>query len=257
MAMVPDGFLRFSDAVHRLTQGVWGGLRRPELLGEIDPKNLRGGGGVFTLPDGEKWAVKPEGRGSIGFGPWKETAGRLLTKAANEGKLKVYIFSDNQTEINESSRVPLILSTAVVSKMIRSRGSLPDHAIRPSLRLAGGSEKLFKLLKEGVLLVHVEEFNKWYRSERAKRIWASQRSRSKPKRGRPSKQTDDALRNAVLNALREKRTSVAELRRRLVACGRTDVPSVDTLERLVEQLQRETGRSELYRVKRVRRKPLG
>jgi hypothetical protein len=28
-SIIPDGFLRFSDAVSRLAEGMWGGLRRP------------------------------------------------------------------------------------------------------------------------------------------------------------------------------------------------------------------------------------
>jgi hypothetical protein len=61
-----------------------------------------------------------------------------------------------------------------------------------------------------------------------------------------------SLRTAVAGALRERKRSVAELRRDLIASGRNDVPSVDTLERLVDLLHRETGNPEFYRMKRRR-----
>jgi|SRR5262245_53054835 len=32
---VPDGFLRFSDAISRLAEGMWGGLRRPKSIQAI------------------------------------------------------------------------------------------------------------------------------------------------------------------------------------------------------------------------------
>jgi len=44
------------------------------------------------------------------------------------------------------------------------------------------------------------------------------------------------------------------LHRLLVASGRSDVPSQDTLARLVDQLHRETGEAALLRTPRARRK---
>ena len=91
----------------------------------------------------------------------------------------------------------------------------------------------------------------WYRKERAKGRWPSQAPRVR-KTGRPSVRTQ-GLKDAIIAALRDGKTSVAELRRRLEATGRTDVPSPDTLARLVDQLHRETGEPELLR-KRSRRR---
>jgi hypothetical protein len=231
--IVPDGFLRLSDAVNRLAQGIWGGMPRPAPLRAIKPEHKRGG--------------------SLGFGPWKEEAGKLLRTAATEGKLPVYISGVSQPTINNSDPQPVVLPTAVLSRMIPTRGGLSDHPIRISLKIAGGDQKIMKLLQVGLLLVRAEEFNKWYRLERAKGKWPSQRSRLKRREGRPSKLTD-ALKKAIFAAMREQKISIAELRRRLVASGRTDVPSLDTLERMVDQLYRETGEPVLRRTRRFRRK---
>jgi hypothetical protein len=72
--------------------------------------------------------------------------------------------------------------------------------------------------------------------------------------GRPTKMTA-ALRSAVTDALRERgQVSVAELHRTLIASDRSDIPSIDTLERLLDQLYRETGDPHFFRAKRRRRK---
>lgn len=119
------------------------------------------------------------------------------------------------------------------------------------MRIAGGDKKLYWLLKTGIMLVHAKEFKLWYRKERAKGRWPSQAPRVR-KTGRPSVRTQ-GLKDAIIAALRDGKTSVAGLRRRLEATGRTDVPSPDTLARLVDQLHRETGEPELLR-KRSRRR---
>jgi len=106
------------------------------------------------------------------------------------------------------------------------------------------------LLVRGILLVLKKEFDDWYRSQRTKRRWASQRLTKKRSGGRPSLQTE-ALRGAVLSIMRESKLSMAELRRRLVAAGHAGVPSSDTLERLVDQLHRQTGEENLRRIKRL------
>ena len=190
----------------------------------------------------------------MGFGPWKEEAGRQLRSAAIEGKLAIYGFAKSQSPIDNLHRSPVVLPKAVLSRMIPRRGGLPDEPVRVSLKIAGGDQKILNLFRigKGLLLVNVKEFNSWYRLERAKGKWSSQRSKLKRREGRPSKQTN-TLRQAVMNAMCEQKTSIAALRRRLVASGRTDVPSLDTLERLVDQLYRETGEQALRRARRFRR----
>jgi hypothetical protein len=68
----PEDFLRISCAVNRLSDGMWGGLRRPDPVAAIkqDQKKL-----------------------SLGFGPWGEKAGRRLRAAAVRGKLTIYVFA--------------------------------------------------------------------------------------------------------------------------------------------------------------------
>src|SRR6516225_7659968 len=72
---VPDGFLRFSDAISRLAEGMWGGLRGPAPVRAIK---------------------RIEKRASIGFGPWREQAGQRLTAAVKKGRLAVYVFAEPQ-----------------------------------------------------------------------------------------------------------------------------------------------------------------
>jgi hypothetical protein len=231
---IPDGFLRLSTATHRLAQGIWGGFRRPAP--------------VRTLK--KKPAYK---RSSLGFGPWREEAGKRVRKAAIDGKLTIYVFGGDEAAANNLPSNPVVLRSTLIRQLIPARKGLPDRTIRSSLKFADGDTVLFRLLQFGILLVRPREFNDWYRSERARGKWASQHSRLKPREGRPSKQTE-SLRSAVMTALREKKTGVAALCRRLLASGRPDVPSRDTLARLVDQLYAETGEPEFRRTKRSRRK---
>jgi hypothetical protein len=232
---VPDGYLRLSHAVKRLYRGVWGTLPRPEPLQTMSPEFRR------KVP---------------GWGPWKEDAGSILTTAATEGKLPLYVSTESCAAINNVESQPTLLPTTVVSRMIPIRGSLPDHPLRLSLKIACGDHKILEKLQVGLLLVRTEEFDKWYRAERAKGKWPSQRSRKKRRVGRPSKQSE-ALRSKVINLMRVWKTSIAELGQRLVSEGRMDmddVPSLDTLTRMVDRLHRETGDPVLCRKKRSRRR---
>jgi hypothetical protein len=145
------------------------------------------------------------------------------------------------------------LSIEVLKRLIAPRGGIPDHAVRPSLKAAGGNNQLLALLVKGILLVSKKEFDNWYRSQRSKRRWASQRLTKRRSGGRPSVQTE-ALRSAIFSILLENKLSIAELRRRLLGAGQMGVPSSDTLERLVDQLYRETGEKNLRRIKRRRKR---
>jgi hypothetical protein len=230
--IIPDGFLRLSDAVDRLAQGIWGGLRRPAPV---------------------RAAKREDKRARIGFGPWKQEAGKRLRRAAIDGKLAIYAFAKPLTAANNQSQMPVAVSPTVLRRLIASRETLPDHPFRPTLKTTAGDQKTLELLQNGILLAAEQEFNHWYHSERAKRRWASQQSTLKRKEGRPSKQTQ-ALKNAVINAMHKQKTSIVELHRRLLASGRTDVPSPDTLGRLVHQLFRETG-DQQFLIRRRRRRP--
>jgi hypothetical protein len=240
---VPDGFLRLSDAVNRLADGMWGGLPRPVAVDTI------------------KWRFK---KTSAGFGPWREQAGQRLRAAAMQGKPVVYVVAKPRAPSKNAALrrppvkiEPTVVPANVLKRLLTSRGSLPDHPIRPSVTTADGNDKLFALLTAGLLVVLESDFIVWYRSERAKGKWASQRSRSKIGNGRPTKQTE-GIRNAVIALMRDGawsgKASIATLHRLLVTSGRCGVPSVDTLARLVNQLHRETGDPGLLRIARARRK---
>ena len=228
---VPNGFLRFSDAVDRLVRGLWGGLRRPLPVRRMKRKYKEG---------------------SIGFGPWKEQAGRVLTAAATDGKLRIYVFAPRSGQSgNSTSGGPIAMPRDVVGRLITRRGSIPDQAIRPVLRTAGGDKDFLELLYTGTLLVREKEFTVWYRSERRKGRWPSQAAKPK-KVGKPSTLTPN-LKVAIIAALGEGKTGIAALQRRLMEAGQLHVPSPDTLARFVDQLYRETGDPALLRKRKRRR----
>jgi hypothetical protein len=237
---MPKGYIRLSHATSRLADGIWGNLRRP------DP--------VATIKRTQK-------KLSVGFGPWRETAGQRLRNAATNGELVVYVVAMPQASSKKTNRAkrsflqidPVVVPVNVLKQLITSRAALPDHPIRPSMKIAEGNEKLLALLTTGLLIFRTSDFEAWYRSERAKGKWASQRTKLKNGIGRPTKQTE-ALRNAILAHVRDLKwtgkAGVTRLHRMLVAAGRPDVPSPDTLARLIDQLHRETGEAGLLRIRR-------
>ena len=165
---VPDGFLRFSDAITRLAEGMWG---------------LRGPAPVRAIKRVEKAGTKA----SIGFGPWREQAGQRLTAAVKKGRLAVYVFAEPQALFKRRALAqrspqelePVTVPVSVVARLISTRGSLPDHPIRPTIKTAEGDAV-------GVLVIRASDFDVWYRSDRAKGKWPSQRSRLKLGGGRVS-----------------------------------------------------------------------
>lgn len=236
-------YLPLSEAVNRLTEGMWGGVPRPEpvVLIKRSYKDL-----------------------SVGFGPWREEAGRLLRAAAMKGKLAIYVLAKNQTRSDgheltgdaSTKPEPTSVPAPVIKRLILSRRTLPDYPIRPSMETAGGDENLFALLTIGLLVVRASDFEAWYRSERAKGRWPSQKSKEK-KHGRPTRQTE-GLENAILALVNDLKWSskdgIAALHRLLITSGRSDVPSQDTVARLVDQLHSNTGNMKLLRVPRARQK---
>jgi hypothetical protein len=221
---IPDGFLRLPDAVATLAKAMYATFRQPKPLHRLKREHQKA---------------------SIGFGPWKEQAAQRIRTAASNGELPLYVGGN-------SDQQPMLLRLDLVSGLITVRGGLPERPVRPSLRSVGGDARLLKVLSSGRLLVRQDDFVAWYNSERHKGRWPSQRLRKRPAEGRPSKVTS-SLRTAVAEALGEHKRSISALHRDLIASGRTDVPSVDTLERLVDQLYRETGRPEFFRNRRRRR----
>ena len=227
---LPSGHILFSEAIHRLEMSMWGNLPRAIPLQQ--------------LKHGEQ-------KLRVGFGPWRQSAGRCLTQAAVKGTLAVYVAHQE-----EGSPICALVPPRVVKRLILSRGYLRDRAIRPSLKAFKGDEALFKLLGAGLLVVAESEFCQWKEAEYNKGRWPSQRSRSKHGEGRPTKQTE-SLRNAVLARVHDgvwrSTQSINSLRRLLIDSGRDDVPSADTLARLIDKMHEETGDSDLRRVKRAGR----
>jgi hypothetical protein len=244
MNLTPKGHLRLSCATNRLADGMWGGLPRPEP--------------IVALKQGQQ-------KLSVGFGPWRAKAAERLRAAAVRGELAVYVVAKPQGRSKKCTLTmrpweeiaSVVVPASVLNRLMAPRGGLPDHAYRPSIKTAGGDEGLLALLTTGLLVVRTNDFEAWYRSEQTKGRWPSQRrSRKKSPEGRPTKQTD-ALRNAVLGLVRDLKwdgkVGIAALHRLLVASGRSEIPSPDTLARLVDQMHRETGEAGLRRIARARR----
>ena len=240
---VPRGFLRFSKAISRLEEGMWGGLPQPDAVRNV------------------KRTFK---KASIGFGPWREKAGQRLTAAVRRGELVVYVLLNSRAPLTNRAlacrsqdRIEPV-PVSVLRRLIAPRKSLPDHPIRPSIMTADGNEKLLEFLTSGLLVVRANDFDAWYRSERAKRKWPSQKHSQRSGIGRASRQSD-AVRNAVVGLVRDgkwtAKNGIAMLRRLLVEDSiAREVPSPDTLVRLIDQLHCETGESEFFRAKRSRRR---
>jgi hypothetical protein len=238
----PAGFVHFSDAITRLAGGMWGGMKQAEPVRTI------------------KRVAK---KASIGFGPWSEQAGKRLTAAVGRGELEVFVIASRHQSSKNSivrqhvpgkpQRVPI----SVLKRLIKSRGSLTDSPIRPSIKAAEGDGRLLSLLKAGTLVIRKRDFDAWYRLDRDKGKWPSQRLKKKVGVGRPTKQTL-GLRNAILAMVRDDKwngeAGITALRRLVLSSGRRDVPSHETLTRLVDQLHRETGEPNLLRKAPARRK---
>jgi hypothetical protein len=231
----PSGYILFSEAIHRLEMSMWGNRPRAIALQQFKQELRKCG----------------EQKLRVGFGPWRQRAGRCLTQAAVNGTLAVYVAHQE-----EGSPICALVPPRVVKRLILSRGYLRDRAIRPSLKAFKGDEALFKLLGTGLLVVAESEFCQWKEAEYNKGRWPSQRSRSKRGEGRPTKQTE-SLRNAVLARVHDGvwrgTQSINSLRRLLIDSGRDDVPSADTLARLIDKMHEETGDPALRRVKRAGR----
>jgi hypothetical protein len=220
---VPSGFLLISDAVDILAQGMWGGYRRPHPV--VAHKQDR--------------ARRDD---SVTFGPRREKAAKRLRASAIAGKLRVHAIANLRRPPKTTTLVaPKVydveiepIPSSVLKRLITWRGGFPDQALRPTTKTTGGNEKLLALLTRGmgILAVREQEFRRWYRCERAKGRWPSQKSKRTRSGGRPSKQSE-ALNNAVGRLVREgswhAKDGIPTLRCLLVDAGCTEVPSVYTL----------------------------
>jgi hypothetical protein len=235
-ADLPDGFILFSEAIRRLEMSMWSGLQRPIAVQDVSAELMKQG----------------THKARIGFGPWRQRAGEDLTLAACEVKLEVYVAVESH-ENPVCTRIPV----KALRQLILVRGSLPDRAIRPSLKACDRDRNLLLLLQRGCLVVKESEFSRWLKAERTKGRWPSQEKRQKPRIGRPTTQRS-TLRNAIIALVRDGVWSteqpVTELRRRLIDSGRTNVSSADTLARWIDRLHDETGDPDLRRTRRAPRR---
>ena len=223
------GFLRHSEALNRLVLGMWGNLPRPVPVREMKKRY------------GSKLSVESA--------VWRTEAVRRLTAALLTGELSLYVVRKSRDLGADSEAVKL--SNKILRRLPTSRGSFGDHAIRPSLKMVDNDTKMLALLTYGVFVVREGEFVAWYKAERRKGKWPSQHSKLRGG-GRPKQ--SHQFRNAIMARVNEggwsARQGVPKLRRLLASAGYEDVPSVDTLARLVKELHRETGEPNLFKPSR-------
>jgi hypothetical protein len=226
-------WLLISDAVARLEAGMYGSFNRSEQVKRVKER----------VP-----------RLSVGWGPQREHAAKLIDEAISTGDLPVYVLADSAGD-QEAQAMHLQIPLPILAQMIRRRGGLPEHAIRPEGipdKAAATKELLAALARSPLHLPH-DVFDLWYEKARSKRNWPSQRSSKKSRIGRPSKQSD-ALRHRIIGLVNEgqwsaRQNSLASLMRLLAAKGET--PSRQTIERTIKQLYRETGDDHYYAGKRA------
>lgn len=208
------------------------------------------------------------GKRDGGFAPRRKSVSKSLNKAFLAGNLALCVMADKAAfrerykQVPTWAEKPIPLPTELLGCIFvgDDHGRIPaTFAIRPSRKLAG-SDRLFAVLNcPHQLVVREVDFRRWLRSERRKGRWPSQgRAYATPKRnpvGRPRK-LNPALKVAILSAGQENTWNgarpISELHRFLVSRG-VNVPSVDTLARLVDALFAETGEPWLRRRRRVRR----
>jgi hypothetical protein len=222
---------------------MWGGHRRPHPVAAYK-------------------RVRAHRDDSVAFGPRKEKAAKRVRAVAIAGKLQVYVIANlRQSPETATSVAPkdydveiASMPTSVLKRLITSRGGFPDQVFRPTIRTTGGDEKLLGLLTRGmgVLAVREQEFRKWYRRERAKGRWPSQKSKRTRSGGRPSKQSE-ALKQEIARLVSagswRANDRIPKLCRLLVEAGCTDMPSVYTLRRLVRNMFVEMGDPALRRLR--------
>jgi hypothetical protein len=214
-------FLLISDAVARLEAGMFGGeIKRPEPV---------------------KAAKMVYPRASVGWGLHKQKAGAIVYAAIMSGELSVNVFISSG--MNGTGR-PLQVPVEALGQLTRIRGSLPDHAIRPSAALLRDglvTSELFAGLSNSAMYLPQSEFKAWYTKQKRRVRWPSQRTSRRPRIGRPSKQTDE-LRTSIIARVEEGSWSaaqpVAKLERLLASRG---APKRNTLKRTVNQIYSETG----------------
>jgi hypothetical protein len=217
---VETDFLLISEAVARLEAGMFGGsVTRPEPI-----KKLK----------------EQEPRLSVGFGPHRDKAAEVILTAILEGDLSVHVFARSTTDACR----PIVVPVDVLQLMPKIRGGLPDHPVRHPLSFLRNhpvAPHVFAGLSVSALHLQRTEFDAWYERQKQLLRWPSQRMSSKPRVGRPSKQTERLL-NLIQALVAEEKWSasdgIAKLVKLLASKG---APLRNTLRRVVDQLYIERG----------------
>jgi hypothetical protein len=234
MSEAERGFLLMSEAVARLEGGMFGGnIRRPEPVEAIK---------------------KLDPRISVGFGLHRQKAASVIHKAIMAGRLGVHVFASPGADgVCRVLQVPI----NVLERLFKSRGGLPDHAIRLPFNLVRDhavAPELFAALSSSAMFLKSTEFKGWYQRQKRQRLWPSQRKSVKPRAGRPSKQTDELLISIRARAAENSWSAsegIAQLVKLLVSHGQ---PTRNTVRRAVERLYEETGDPQFRIVPRTRAK---
>lgn len=238
MADVETEFLLISEAVARLEAGMFGGgFKRPEPI-EAAKKIYPGA--------------------SIGWGLHKQEAAAAVDAAIMAGDLSVNVCTASSAD--RKGR-PIQVPLEVLGRLIRIRGGLPDRAIRPPVHLLRDNSvpsELFAALCSSAMFLQQHEFNAWYKKQKSRARWQSQRSSNKPRIGRPSKQTDELLTSIRARVAEESWSAadgIAKLAKLLASKG---APHRNTLRRAVHELYIETGDPKYRIIPRKRaRRPVG
>jgi hypothetical protein len=209
---------------------------------------------------------------SVGFGPWRESAARNIYKAAIAGKLRLYLVLGKLLNPGEDIvGNPELVPSDVLALVIRTRGGFPDHPTRVrSPRPSNSPSTLAYQLVHGTLVVEQSEFASWYERERRKGRWQSQAGKA-TKQGRPPRTSTEPWIERISKCvnlgrwiarrtttyapndstpLAEPKTGISALAMLLVCDGYHDIPSDDTLARIVDHIFMMTGDSRYCRRRR-------
>lgn len=112
MSGVEAEFLLISEAVAHLEEGMFGGaIKRPEPVEAVKK-------------------ICPQL--SVGWGLHKEKAALAIHAAIMKGRLGVHVIARPTVEgVRQTLQVPI----NVLARLLKVRGTLPDHAIRPPTTL--------------------------------------------------------------------------------------------------------------------------
>jgi hypothetical protein len=222
----PDKF-PLSAAASQLEKCMYGNLQRHKTV--------------------EAFKANPFNRdASVGPTEQKLMAGRAIYNAIKEGEIVVIAEGG-------SLLAPTILDPRLLACVIGlSRGRMTDHVLQMAGRtneetpgtsnLPADLRTLAGKLEGARLLVSKQEFEKWLAAEKAKRLWPSQKvaKTGKPPRGRTRKDRDLWF-NQIERLLNDGTwtfvKSIPALRRALVENGQINVPSEDTLARIVTEFR--------------------